>query len=139
MCGGAGSVTCSIEGRYDRLSTSDFLFSNALLVDPGTGTFGSRDLLVRDGRIVESAPSLAPYQQWKREERPLEIYDLTGYSLFPGLVDIHIHLRVPGQEHKETLVSGTQAGGPLDAAKPRRSETGCRMAGVGAGGGDVPR
>lgn len=102
-------MTCSIEGRYDRLSTSDFLFSNALLVDPGTGTFGSRDLLVRDGRIVESAPSLAPYQQWKREERPLEIYNLTGYSLFPGLVDIHIHLRVPGQEHKETLVSGTQA------------------------------
>ena len=102
-------MTCSIEGRYDRLRTSDFLFSNALLVDPGTGTFGSRDLLVRDGRIVESAPSLAPYQQWKREEGPLEIYDLTGYSLFPGLVDIHIHLRVPGQEHKETLVSGTQA------------------------------
>jgi dihydroorotase len=91
------------------LKTSDFLFANALVIDPGGGTFGSRDLLVRDGRIVESAPSLAPYQQWKREAEPLEICDLKGYALLPGLVDIHVHLRVPGQEHKETLVTGTEA------------------------------
>jgi dihydroorotase len=64
---------------------------------------------VRDGRIAEIAPSLAPYPQWKRDERPLAIYDLKGYCLLPGLVDIHVHLRVPGQEHKEDLVTGTRA------------------------------
>lgn len=88
---------------------SDFLFANALAVDPGNGIFGRRDLLVRDGLIAETGPSLAPYGAWKREGRSLEIYDLKGRSLFPGLVDIHVHLRVPGQEHKETLSTGTEA------------------------------
>ncbi len=91
------------------MSHSDYLFTNALLVDPGNGIFGQRDLLVRDGRVEATAPSLAPYSEWKRPEGSLEIYDLKGMALFPGLVDIHIHLRVPGQEHKEDLVSGTEA------------------------------
>ncbi len=91
------------------MRTSDILFTNALLVDPGSGTFGQRDLLVRDGRIGAVAPSLAPYEQWKAGEGDLAVCDLQGYYLFPGFVDIHTHLRVPGQEHKETLVSGTRA------------------------------
>ena len=74
------------------MSHSDFLFTNALLIDPGTGTFGQRDLLVRDGRVEATAPTLAPYPQWKRPEGPLEIYDLKGYALFPGLVDIHVQV-----------------------------------------------
>ncbi len=91
------------------MRTSDYLFTKALLVDPGNGTFGQRDLLVRDGRVEATAPSLAPYSEWKRPGGPLEIYDLNGMALFPGLVDIHVHLRVPGQEHKEDLVTGTSA------------------------------
>lgn len=55
------------------------------------------------------APSLAPFSEWKQAEEPLRVYDLEGHYLFPGLVDIHTHLRVPGQEHKENLESGTQA------------------------------
>ncbi len=91
------------------MRTPDILFTKALVVDPGTGIFGRRDVLVRDGRVAETAPSLAPYGAWKRETGPLELYDLQGWALFPGLVDIHVHLRVPGQEHKETLASGTRA------------------------------
>jgi dihydroorotase len=91
------------------LKTSNILFTNGFLVDPGTGTFGQRDLFVCEGRVRAIAPSLAPFQEWRQAEEPLWIYDLEGQYLFPGLVDIHTHLRVPGQEHKETLVSGTQA------------------------------
>jgi dihydroorotase len=91
------------------LQSSDYLFTHALAVDPGTGTFGQRDLLVRDGLVAETAPSLAPYPAWHREGVSLAIYDLKGHYLFPGLVDIHVHLRVPGQEHKEDLVCGTGA------------------------------
>jgi dihydroorotase len=91
------------------LRTRDFLFAKALLIDPAKGIFGERDVLVRDGRIERTSPSLAPYPSWRREEGELQIVDLQGWHLFPGLVDIHVHLRVPGQEHKETLASGTRA------------------------------
>ncbi len=83
------------------------LFTNGLLIDPGAGIFGQRDLLIVDGRVKAEAASLAPFVQWKQDGRDLFVYDLKGRHLFPGLVDIHVHLRVPGQEHKETIQSGT--------------------------------
>jgi len=91
------------------MKTSTILFTRGILVDPGTGTYGQRDVLVCDGLVRAIAPSLAPFQEWKRAEEPLRIYDLQGRHLLPGLVDVHTHLRVPGQEHKETLESGTRA------------------------------
>jgi dihydroorotase len=91
------------------LKTSTILLTRGTLVDPGTGVFGQRDLFVCDGLVKAIAPSLAPFDAWKRGDQPLRIYDLEGHYLFPGLVDIHTHLRVPGQEHKESLVSGTRA------------------------------
>lgn len=87
----------------------DHLFSGALLVDPSRGVAGERDLLVREGRVEAVALSLSPYLQWKKGERRLCVWDLRGLCLVPGFVDIHTHLRVPGQEHKETIASGTQA------------------------------
>lgn len=87
----------------------DHLFSGALLVDPSRGGTGERDVLVREGRVESVAPSLRPYGQWKRGGRKFCLWDLRGLCLLPGLVDIHTHLRVPGQEHKETISSGTQA------------------------------
>ncbi len=86
------------------------LFSNGLLVDPGAGVHGRRDILVSGGRVQALAPSLAPFRQWLSDDgERLCVYDLAGRYVFPGLVDIHTHLRVPGQEHKEDLVSGTRA------------------------------
>jgi len=88
----------------------NLLFANAWLVDPGAGVQGRRDILVSGGRVRAVAPSLAPFRQWLSGDRGgLRVYDLAGRCVFPGLVDIHTHLRVPGQEHKEDLVSGTQA------------------------------
>ena len=83
------------------------LLSGGLVVDPGSGTYGIRDLLVVDGKLKAVAPALAPFQQWKWKSEPLRVYDLNGCYVFPGMVDIHTHLRVPGQEHKEDLRTGT--------------------------------
>ncbi len=91
------------------MNSESILLANGVVVDPDTGTFGRRDLLVRAGRVGAIAPSLAPFAEWKRAGEPLRVYDLQNQYLFPGLVDIHTHLRVPGQEHKESLASGTQA------------------------------
>ena len=87
---------------------SQTLLTGGLVVDPGSGTYGVRDLLVSGGRVKALAPSLAPFDQW-RQDGGLRVYDLKGCYVFPGLVDIHTHLRVPGDEHKEDLRSGTLA------------------------------
>lgn len=67
------------------------------VIDPATGVDQIRDLFVTDGLISETAP-----------DRP-EIIDATGLVVTPGLIDIHVHLREPGQSHKETIATGTRA------------------------------
>ena len=57
-------------------------------------------MLVRGGEIAEIGHDL---------ESPGEVIDGEGKHLFPGFVDPHVHLRVPGQEHKEDLETGTRA------------------------------
>ncbi len=72
------------------------------VVDPASGTDGIRTVVVRDGRIAEVA---------ERVERPREgrAIDARGKWVVPGLVDLHAHLREPGQEYKETVETGARA------------------------------
>jgi dihydroorotase len=71
-------------------------------VDPLAGWDGRADVLVKDGRVERVEESI--------DEAPgAEVIDLGGLLLTPGLVDVHVHLREPGQEHKETIASGTAA------------------------------
>lgn len=70
------------------------------VVDPASDRDGLGDLWIRDGRIV--APEASIPQQ-------AEVYDLQGKWVVPGLIDMHVHLREPGQEYKETIESGTNA------------------------------
>jgi dihydroorotase len=86
---------------------ADLLIKNAHVLDPRTGIDGLHDLLIRQGRIAElgapgalSAESLPP---------TLPTIDATGKHAFPAFVDPHVHLRTPGQEHKENLDTGTAA------------------------------
>jgi dihydroorotase len=61
------------------------------------------DVAIAGGRIAEIGPSLA--------RSPADrVMDAAGLLVCPGLIDPHVHLREPGQEHKETLRSGTRAG-----------------------------
>ncbi len=60
-----------------------------------------KDVLVKDGKIVEIAENIAAQGE--------EIIDATGLHVFPGLIDMHVHLREPGFEKKENIESGAKA------------------------------
>ena len=79
-----------------------FVLAGGHVVDPATGTDERADVLVVDGRVAAVGPRL---------ERPAgaAIVDVGGRVVAPGFVDLHCHLREPGQEHKETLASGLAA------------------------------
>lgn len=87
---------------------SELLITGARAVDPDTGLDANRDLLVREGQIaaIEEPGAFADLQN--KLPRELQI-DASGLVLAPGLIDIHVHLREPGQTHKETIASGTRA------------------------------
>ena len=77
------------------------MLKNARLVDPQVGLDEVADILIRDGRIVEVGHGLSMEKGIER--------DLSGKVVVPGLVDMHVHLREPGQEQKEDIASGTRA------------------------------
>jgi dihydroorotase len=83
---------------------ADLLVRGARVLDPRTGVDGTHDVLVRDGTIAElgAAGALAA-------PAGAEVLEGEGRHLLPGFVDPHVHLRTPGQEHKEDLDSGTRA------------------------------
>ncbi len=87
---------------------SELLILNGRMVDPAQGIDGARDVLLRDGRVaaVESPGALAGLADTL--PKALQI-DATGCVVAPGLIDIHVHLREPGQTHKETIATGTAA------------------------------
>lgn len=72
------------------------------VIDPASGFFAVADVFIRDGQVVNVLPP---------GEQPAlgKMVDVTGLVVAPGLVDIHVHLREPGQTHKETIATGTRA------------------------------
>jgi dihydroorotase len=84
------------------MSAETIFIEGGRVVDPATGTDGVRTVVVRDGRIAEVG---------ERVERPREarVVDARGKWVVPGLVDIHVHLREPGHEYKETVETGARA------------------------------
>ncbi len=71
------------------------------IIDPASGEGGAVDVLIERGAVIALGPSLP--------DRGHRVIDATGLVVAPGLVDMHVHLRDPGQTHKEDLVSGTAA------------------------------
>ncbi len=72
------------------------------LIDPSQQIDMIGDLLVDRGRIVEMAPSISAPDE-------VDELDVSGLVVAPGFVDLHVHLREPGGEHKETIRSGARA------------------------------
>jgi dihydroorotase len=87
---------------------SELLIVGAHVVDPATGVDGPRDVLVRDGRIAAIAAPGEFATLAVSLSSELRI-DGAGMVLAAGLIDIHVHLREPGQTHKETIRTGTAA------------------------------
>jgi dihydroorotase len=71
------------------------------VIDPSQGRDEILDLLIVDGVVAGVEKSI--------QEPDAEIIDARGKVVAPGLIDIHVHLRDPGQEYKEDIVSGTRA------------------------------
>jgi dihydroorotase len=91
-----------LSGQMSDLGVGDqgsLLLRNAVTIDPATGTRRVDNLAVIDGRIAH-----LPDDQISDT-----IIDATGYLALPGFIDIHCHLRDPGFEYKETILSGTTA------------------------------
>jgi len=82
--------------------TPDLLLAGGTLLDPRTGETRRADLLVRNGQIAELGDALDP-----GDDTP--VYDASGKLISPGWMDMHVHLREPGQEHKETIETGARA------------------------------
>jgi dihydroorotase len=79
------------------------LIQNGYVIDPSQGINAGRNLLIEDGRVA----GLSGYNDPVAEDA--EIFDATGLIIAPGFIDMHVHLREPGQEYKETIRSGAAA------------------------------
>ena len=75
------------------------LLKNGRVVDPASGKDGVFDVLIEDGTIARVGQDLPRDGAEVMEIAP-------GWIVAPGLIDIHVHLREPGQEHKETVATG---------------------------------
>ena len=80
-----------------------YAITGARVIDPGTGTDAERTVIVSDGRILGiETPGALPSD--------LAVVDARGLWLTPGFIDLHVHLREPGEEHKETIATGAHSG-----------------------------
>lgn len=81
---------------------SAILIQRGRLLDPASGVDRIADILVRDGKIQAIGEGIL-------SSGDEQVIDAGGKLVTPGLIDIHVHLRVPGQEYKEDIVTGTAA------------------------------
>ena len=79
------------------------LISNGHLIDPTQGQNSGKNLLIEDGKIA------AWLNENEAAPKDAEVFDASGMIVAPGFIDLHVHLREPGQEHKETIASGAAA------------------------------
>lgn len=85
------------------VTPADMLIRDVHVVDPREGIDARHDVLIREGKVAEIGEVGA------LDAGSAEIVEGRGRHLLPGFVDPHVHLRTPGQEHKEDLDTGTRA------------------------------
>lgn len=81
--------------------TPDLLIQNGTLLDPETGETRRVDLLIQNGTIARIGEGL--------DGEGAPVYDASGRMISPGWMDMHVHLREPGYEYKETIATGCRA------------------------------
>lgn len=77
------------------------LIKNAIIVNANQLAKQPQDILIEKGVITKIAPSI--------KEGKARVIDARGKMVLPGLIDIHVHFREPGHEHKETVESGIKS------------------------------
>jgi dihydroorotase len=79
------------------------LIQNGYIIDPSQGINTGKNLVIEDGRVV------GLLSQSDGVPEGAEVFDATGLIVAPGFIDMHVHLREPGHEYKETIASGAAA------------------------------
>ena len=79
------------------------LIANGYLIDPAQQVNAGKNLMIEDGRVVGLVDRSEPVPEG------CELFDATGLIVAPGFIDLHVHLREPGQEYKETIATGAAA------------------------------
>lgn len=80
---------------------NSLLIKNGHVIDPANNVDGIFDLFIEDGKISEVSKKI--------DKKDIKIIDAKGKHVFPGFIDMHVHLREPGREDKETIASGSKA------------------------------
>ncbi len=78
------------------------LIKNGRLIDPASGTDRVMDVLVENGKVKEIARAI-------KKIAGVPVIDAGEMVVVPGFIDMHVHLREPGQENKESIASGVRA------------------------------
>src|SRR5213080_3934543 len=86
-----------------RSQNHSLLIRGGHLIDPAARIDAPMDVLLRDGQVAEVAPP------GKTRATGHDKFDARGLTVAPGFIDLHVHLREPGQGYKETIASGTAA------------------------------
>ena len=84
-------------------TSNSLLIKGGHLIDPAAKIDAPMDVLLRDDKVVEVAPA------GKIRGAAAEKFDARGLVVAPGFIDLHVHLREPGQAYKETIATGTAA------------------------------
>ncbi len=84
-------------------SPKGLVICGGVVIDPVSGVNGRRDIVIRDGKIS------AVIEPEGGAGTDVTVIDASGCLVFPGLIDMHVHLREPGYEYKETIETGTRA------------------------------
>lgn len=79
----------------------DLLLKNGYVVDAANDFEGIADILIDKGKIVSCAPGIT--------DQTDKVIDCSGKTVIPGMCDMHVHFRDPGQTHKEDIISGSEA------------------------------
>ena len=92
-----------LNAKSPRREGATLLIKGGHLIDPAAKINAPMDMLLRDGRVAEIAPPN------KIRGGADDKFDARGLIVAPGFIDLHVHLREPGQGYKETIASGTAA------------------------------
>lgn len=86
----------------EKMNDAPILLRGGRVIDPVNGRDEVGDVLLKDGRVAGVGGGLGTPDDAR-------VIDVAGMIVCPGLIDVHVHLREPGQEHKETIATGARA------------------------------